>query len=390
MDEIPRGVRLPEDEHLFRLKQTDPFIEIDKVTPAVEGYFRIPAIWVEAAPEPELVRSLNPPVHHAIVLKKKLRCGIEAWVQRDGMFLFDFKEFAVAPQVTIPGFRKPNPNGPYRSPEATLIAEQKAERYAVLRAQIMNVHQACLATSEQVVRRRSAMMGFPVTSWNTHKALTLNTPPAYQDDIENLHAFGHNVLNNKDRVPRAGPLPRRVIELDVIDHSLSLLDSVLEKNEATLVQLVEAAYMSACRSVEKRFGEALVLAWGVCEQLVSHEWSKLIDAKHPSAVDRMPRDRRKKLEGREYTASVMVEMLELAGYVDHELYRKLEIARKARNKWAHEMRAPTELEVSVAISAVERMLGESKGLQLQLQTSGRGGVPKWNYWVWDQLETSEH
>jgi hypothetical protein len=42
-----------------------------------------------------------------------------------------------------------------------------AEGFAVLRAQVMNVHQACLTTAEVVVKRGSGIMGFPVTAWNT-------------------------------------------------------------------------------------------------------------------------------------------------------------------------------------------------------------------------------
>jgi hypothetical protein len=389
MEDAPRGVRLPEDEHLFKQPQSDPFIETDRVTPSVEGYFRIPAIWVGEAPAPELVRFLNPSVHHQAVLRRKLHCGVQVLVQRDGMFLFDFREFPLAPQLVVPGYRKPNLTGPYRRPIATEEAEQLAENYAVLRAQVMNVHQACLTTSERIVKNRAAMMGFPITSWSTHKALTLSTPPSYQDDTENLHSLGQNVLNNKDRVPRDVPLGRRVIELDVVEHSLSLLDAILTKKDAALVQLVEASYMSACRSCERRFGEALVLAWGVCEQLVSHEWSKLIDAAdHSSGAIRMNKERKTKLTGRDYTASVMTEVLELSGRIDHELYRLLEVARKARNRWAHEMRLPKESEVSVSIRAMEQMLAKGMGVQLQMQTGGRGGVPQWNYWIWERFKLS--
>jgi hypothetical protein len=388
MEEPPWAYRRPEDEPLFKRETNDPAIEPDSVSPAVEGYFRIPAVWIGDAPDPDTVRVLNPPVHHAVVLRKKLRCGIEVRVQRDGTFLFDFSSWPLAPTVVIPGYRKPDQSqNSYRVPLEHTDAEQKAEAHAVFRAQVMNAHQACLTTSESVVKHRSAAMGFPVNAWSTHKAITFNTPPSYHDDIEDTHALARNVLNNKDQVSRQCPLSRCVLELEVVEHSLDMLDAILANGDAALVQLIEAAYMAACRQREKRFGEAVVLGWGVCEQLISLTWEKLLeDAKSSTGTNRMPKDRREKLTGRDYTASVMVEMLEINGRIDRELYRLLEVARKARNDWAHKMRAPKQNESYLCIRAIETLLRQVKGVQLSLQPGGRGGVPRWRVWIWERVK----
>lgn len=230
--------------------------------------------------------------------------------------------------------------------------------------------------------RRSAGMGFPVGASSTQKAISLKATPYYHDDVEDIHALARNVLNNKEHVARDRPLGRRTIELQVIECSLTLLDQILSQNDVGIIQIVEGAYISACRSRERRFGEALVLAWGVCEQAVSREWIKLIES-GPSG--RVSKERRGKLTGRDYTASVMVEMLEISSRISHDLYRSLEIARKARNRWAHEMRAPKESEVGIAIRAMEEMLLNTFNLTLQLQSGGRGGVPLWPRWMQDRL-----
>lgn len=58
------------------------------------------------------------------------------------------------------------------------------------------------------------------------------------------------------------------------------------------------------------------MAWGVCEQLLSTAWKALLaDTK---AASRMTRERSRKLEGRDYTASVMTEILELGMRIDYE------------------------------------------------------------------------
>ena len=383
MDKTPQAYRSPEDESLFRRQTNDPTIKPDRVSPAVEGYFRIPAIWVGEEPDPESISILNPEIYHAVVFKTKLSCGIEVRVQRDGTFLFDFSSWPLAPLVIIPGYRTPNPEGPYRIPSETSNAEDEAESHAFLRAQVMNVHQACLTTSEKAVKGRSAAMGLPVTSWNTLKALTFDTALSHRDDIEDIRALARNVLNNKDRVQRIQPFPRRVLEKEVIEHSFKLLDQILSLEDAVLIQWIEAAYIAACRYAEKRFGETVVLAWTVCEQLLSLAWDTLQN--DIKVTNRMSSKRKKKLEGRDYTTSVIVEFLEINNRLDRDLYKLLEDVRKSRNDWAHRMRVPEGNDAIKAVRAVEGLFWDVKKIRLSLSFGTRGGVPQWNIWIWDQV-----
>lgn len=192
-------------------------------------------------------------------------------------------------------------------------------------------------------------------------------------------------------MPRSQPLPRRTLSLAVIEHSLNTLDTILLRADPDIVRLIEAAYIAACRIGEKRFGESVVIGWTVCEQLISITWKELIAGvgSRAGGPDRMPRVRREKLNGRDYTASVMVELLELSGKIDHELYRMLEVARKARNAWAHDMKVPHQSAVVYCQRAVERMLRQVLGFQFFLQPGGRGGVPQWPIWVWEQVKAQD-
>ena len=93
MARVLRGTRHAVDEPLFRQFTDDPSICPDTITPAVEGYFRIPAVWLGEAPDDASVSNLNPQVHHAVVVEKDLRSGIKVRAQRDGTFLFDFSSW---------------------------------------------------------------------------------------------------------------------------------------------------------------------------------------------------------------------------------------------------------------------------------------------------------
>lgn len=386
MDECPSGYRDPNHEMLYKQCVRDPRIQMDMVSPSVEGYFRIPAVWIGQKPDPDSVLKLNPSVHHEVIFSKILTCAIEVRVQRDGLFLFNFSKWSVAPQVIIPGYTKPNGNGPNQVPRFHTVAEEKAEDYAVLRAQAMNAHQACLTAAESHVKQRGAAMGHPVTAWSTEKAITFRTLQSYYDDTEDTHALARNVLNNSLGVERKKPLGRRLIEIEVVDHSMTLLDQILADPEEQLMQLVESFYIAACRAREKRFGEAITLGWSVCEQLISILWRRIIDERKSNDISQMNKDRTNKLTGRDFTASVVVETLEIMGRIDHDLFRLLNIARQARNNWAHSMQPPKESQVRVCMKAVEHLLAQVKNIHLTLQSGGRGGVPKWPAYMMEQVK----
>ena len=202
MDKAPRRSRSPEDEPLFRKPTDDPTIRPDTISPAVEGYFRIPAVWIGTVPDSESVLVLNPQIHHAVVLEKEMQCGIKARVQRDGTFLFDFSSWSPAPQIEIPGYRISNPERSHRTPSASDVASRESEEYAVLRAQVMNVHQSCLATSEQRLKRRSGLMGFPIRASSPLKGLTFDDAISYRNTVNDVHALGSGLRTNRGREQR--------------------------------------------------------------------------------------------------------------------------------------------------------------------------------------------
>lgn len=363
-------------------------VEPDRVNAVVEGYFRIPAVWVGSAPTNPAVEtgmSLGRQVAH----KATLGCGMDAYAMRNGLFLFDFLRSRIGEVVRVPGYERPA-TLPYTPPRSHAIAGAKAEQVSLLRAQIMNVHQACLISSEYVVRRRSAAMGFPITAWSTVHSIGIAHPVPYHDDVEGVHALAMNVLDGKYASAFA-PSQRRVLEVDVVAHSFKTLNHVLDLENGRYIPIVEAAYQSACRSVELRVGESIAIGWTVCEQLVSEEWKSLLNGSETNRGDdtKMTRDRKKKLLGRDYTASVMVEMLELHGRLTGNLYRNLEIARKARNNWAHDMAVPTGGDVWACQQAVRELLSR-KGIQLWLQPGFRGaGGAAWPLSIFQQVHGSD-
>jgi len=362
-----------------------PIDEPDRVNAVVEGYFRIPAVWIGQAP-PTGTSGIS--VSRTVVVKKVLPCGIEAYAMRNGQFLFDFLKSRVGEVVRAPGFRIESM--PYTKPHATVKAHEKAEQISLLRTQIMNVHQAFLTSAEIELRRRSAAMGFPITAWATDSSIGISHPVAYHDDVEGIHAMARNVLEGRYTTPQMS-FQRRVLEIDVVERSFDALGSVIDLDGGRYISVVEAAYQSACRATELRMGESIAIGWTACEQLVSLEWKDLLagndDRRGPDS--KLSRDRKKKLLGRDYTASVMVEVLELNGKLDEQLYKSLEIARKARNNWAHDMKVPSGSEVWSCLDAIQRLLAR-RGIVVFLQSGFRGaGSAAWPIKMFQQVHGND-
>ncbi|TXN41422.1 hypothetical protein FV232_24730 [Methylobacterium sp. WL30] len=380
-DQIPigRGVKQGENPAQFQDSVLRPNIVPDRASPTVASYFRVPPVWIGEQPTLPVNQVLPITWGHETILRLTMACGIKIRVQRDGLFAFDFTDFLPATYTIIPGYI--HPEAPHRVPKEHTAAEQQAENIAIFRAQIMNAHQACLTTAEALVRQRSAAMGFPVNAWNTFKSISLDAVPPYYDDTEDERAVARNVYNNSYEIRREHDMSRRLLELDVVAKSFDLLDQVIASSP-TAVAMVEGAYMAASRSVEKRFGESVVLGWTVCEQLVSVAWQRLLDSKKSTNEHNIMTGKRiDKLTGRDYTASVMTEVLELSGVLSADVYNYLEKGRKARNAWAHSMQTPNDTDVNACISGIKILFKQLLDIDLALQTGGRGGVPQWPIWM---------
>ena len=348
--------------------------EPDRVNSPVEGYFRLPAVWIGEAPkDPDTARGMN--MRALAVVNMQFSCGINAYAMRNGLFLFDFLNSTVAPVVVLPSHERRAMEPP---PRAIVDVALKLENSSTLRSQIMNVHQACLISAELLVKHRSAAMGFPVTGWNLVRALRTDLGVHYHDDSEDMHGLARNVLDGK-YAPTILMNQRRVLETEVVEHSFMALDHIISCASGRYLPIVEAAYQSASRCVEHRLGESIAIGWTACEQLITEDWRTLVERTNAvrSEANRMTKDRRKKLSGRDYTASVMVEMLDFSGSMSPTLYGNLEIARKARNNWAHDMKVPTGNEIFACQAAIREMLAR-RGIQLHLQLGFRGsGGASW-------------
>lgn len=75
-------------------------------------------------------------------------------------------------------------------------------------------------------------------------------------------------------------------------------------------------------------------AWSIIEAALFREWKDYLDKCKQSGID-ISAKRTDKLTGRDFTASVVQETLNLAGVLTNNDYAEIDEVRKARNNWIH-------------------------------------------------------
>jgi hypothetical protein len=84
---------------------------------------------------------------------------------------------------------------------------------------------------------------------------------------------------------------------------------------------------------------SLVLAWFVVESILFAKWRRFLgeaQESFPSGEKRINRERMEALEGRDYPASVVANLLELEGEMSFDVFRSIDRVRRNRNKVVHQ------------------------------------------------------
>jgi hypothetical protein len=360
----PRALRLTQHEAMYRAGTCQRPIHPDRVSPGVHGYSRVPAVRITVTGADDAGADM-PRGDGDVVVAESLRCGVEARAYRSGTFLFDFSGWARAPIILVPGYTEPSDGPPYTLPPATLNAQRRAEEAAALRISVLNAHQLCLAIAAAQLQHPFDGPGDPVT---TSSALA------------HLQLPDRLLVDSSDDAPRPGSSHRPApISHEIVRRSFSILGLALDSPNAALVGWLDGFSRALGLARSRSYGEAVVLGWTVCEQLVSTMWEQYLQSLDAAKPGRVPSSRKGKLSAPGFTASNMVEALEFAGVVDFETYRRLEIGRKSRNAWVHKMRTPHLSELMACMDAAAALLERSAGFPVRVPYSlGRNAVPTYS------------
>lgn len=359
-------------------------MEIEIVSPAYVGFYHVPLSWCAEAPSEEVWRRGSLEDLFKVVHEGTLEGGLRFRVRRDGFIWFDCNKWEPGTHTIIPGYSiAPGSKIPKGVTEAERLAEERAHN----RAMLLNAYQLCLNSAHSFVKSRSTGLGAPVQSTYLVHLTDFTNPISllYGSNNEPYCIYVNNAVNSVAKRIQEAKNIRRLIEYEVIAHSFDLLDQVMKCKSESAVKITEMLYWAHHRYSENAFSDSLILSWAVCEKLINHLWSEFVRAKKGvvEGIERMNKDRIKKLEGRDFTASIVSEVLELFGIIDLKLFCGIDDARRKRNAWLHSLDAIEDRDASNAMLTATELFKVATGVTLRPSISrvmpGTGGVPEHMY-----------
>lgn len=266
-----------------------------------------------------------------VTWEKELTCGLKISSHRGGMVLFNFS--AIPKSTSAPSLSSETTR-----PESFSLERSFAEAVdtALLRAKVINAWILCVHSS----------------------ALELN------DFSPDVFRVGHRDLIHTDDLARgrsgealeAQPFisgigyankfvgHRATLPAVTLDDACTLLDVIIAAGVQVL-DLVDLISLAADALGDHNYAVGVTTVWSACEAMLQMMLRIHLE-KSPPRPDSPPitRKRRKNiLEGRDYSASVIIEILALAGVLSSAEYDGLTEARKVRNSWIHNM-SPADME----------------------------------------------
>ena len=123
-----------------------------------------------------------------------------------------------------------------------------------------------------------------------------------------------------------------------------------------------------CRFHEEDYRGSFLLGWIFLEEYFVHEWSKLIASLDEYLIDgrkRINKRRRQRLEGLDYTISVIIEQLELMTILSFEDYSAITELRVIRNDIIHKGYRPIKKDATKMINVVRKYFEDKIGYELK-------------------------
>lgn len=316
----------------------------------VRGYWLGPPVWF-ASSHREPLSVPGVPGQDWAVYRRSLNKGGELAVSEAGVVLIDFS-----------GLDRGEPaqaeleSAPFSDDAKLATASVIASR----RVELLNAHQLCLLAAMGVRESEEDI-------WSPDpRPVSVHT---LWHEVDGSPAMPMNEAHEYGRF-RDTPTVHRIMfafQAKVIERSVQSFEQLLD------VPRAPRACHGLLHAIDHyrhwQFDQALILAWTTCEAMLGVLWERYFTDSAKRAGLTLNHDHRKKLKSSEFSSSVILENLTLAGCVAQELYDELVKARGARNRWVHQLERVSQASVSSAIFAGVALVSRAVKVDLDVSLS---------------------
>lgn len=169
----------------------------------------------------------------------------------------------------------------------------------------------------------------------------------YNYGITGFHAVRDSL--HRGRRPESYDRTRPIEEDDRIRHRRETAEPLFQhviaqfykaQDDADLIDILNQTLVAVDNYNVANYSVALVQAWFLIELFVNMCWVQFLleQQTSPSGGEaRINAERRQLLTGRDFTAAIISNVLELNGRIDTEVFKKIDSLRKARNRVSHNL-----------------------------------------------------
>lgn len=318
------------------------------------GFYHWPPIWLGSDKgDIESANSIDP---NTEVFAVAMQCGVKVRASLKGVFVFDFSNWPCG-ATTSPG---------------------DWEEPVLARMRFMNLLLACFySVVFQKKRQTMDKMFIDFSSYAFARELDLN-PLRFGCDMRQAAVIRANEHNHKTCCPW-----HLIVTLDVVSEAIRLTDAALANQSNDAATLGELLLHAFELHDSGKYEASHISAWTIAERCMNQIWhSHLEDAERrhsnctgDSEEKFINSTRRQKLTGREFTASIISEILSMSDLLPFEQYKLACAVRQARNAWLHKLSAIDRSDSANAINLARFMLRYSHVLDVDIPFHVIGSVP---------------
>ncbi|KVL85535.1 hypothetical protein [Burkholderia ubonensis] len=264
--------------------------------------------------------------------------------RRDGFLIFDFDKspnFAQVPSTTF---------------DEKIMRERQElahQRFQYMNAFLMALHSGLAETMQT---------GTPVQS-------PLN-PTSYYKAFEHQ---GHWLITDTSiRQVEGSNFLAQDIKLAALDHALHVMARCGEVFEDDGLKILALCLTAGNQLTLHQYESAHLIAWSVIEKSLNKVWASLVhelDARNGGHTEMNGDRRRMLLEGHDYTASIVTQMLSFHKRIDDDMLARLNDARRTRNNFAHSLRPVKWDDAARAINTANELISKVVGTKVHCQAA---------------------
>jgi len=239
----------------------------------------------------------------------------------------------------------------------------------------MNLFLACFYTSMRRIQKWTSRKVFvDYTTYVPARSFALN-PRHVECDLRQS-----SVVRDGEEWHRKLKHLCMTVPANVLHAAVDMTDAGIANDFRDVATLAELLLHSFCLHHSGRFEASHIAAWTIAEKCLDDLWKthlRDLDKQHtaPGAAKFINSERKRKLTGRDFTASIISEFLSLSGILPFDKYELASRVRKTRNDWLHKLRAIDRTDAGEAIVLAQFLLRKTGVLDVEIPFHVIGTMP---------------